>query len=868
MRKYLKLVLSVSFLSVSGYSETLKKIQVLGNSRIEFETITNELPVKVGQECNDVLIAEIIKVLNKTGYFSEVSARLVDGVLVIEVTENPIINRIDYEGMSSNMKDVLKDLIKIKPRQVLSSAAVQETQQMILEAYRRQGSLNAHVTPKIVRLPNNRVDLVFEIKSGSPAYVRKIVFVGNTALKSGDLRNAMKLQEKKWFHIPFLGGSRNRVYDPDSFTEDQRTLIKIYLNHGYADFHIVSAVAELTPDKKDFFLTYYLHEGGLYKFGDISIDSKLPKLNIQALKAAVMAKKGMPFSEGLVEACQLILKSLLKGAGYAYATIEPVYTKNLKTKTVDISFVIKDGPKMVIEKVNIKGNRQTRDRILRRQLNFVEGDPFDYKIAQKNEESLKHLNFVKSAKISVEEGSTPQQAIVDVEIEEQKTGEISAKGGYSTIDGFLIEGKLADKNFLGKAQELEAGVSYSQKIVSASLQLAEPRLWGRDLYGSVTLFHTNDYRMAGWRRMRTGAGASLAYHLSPRVIQNIGYTLHRESTRESDRLFKKFKKKAKGKLQNLGVNEREKFGELKKAEIDLDSEIGSAWGSAVTHLIAYDRRNRTLLPTKGFRVSWKTTLSGLGGSIRYLRNTWSGSWHHGLWQDVTLTLRGTFSHACGIWGKPLRVSDSLFLGGDTFRGFDFNGISPRRGLPVERIHQLIDAFIDKAPSLSYLSDKGKQFLVSNKQFAKDMFVGTQLNKDSAKKAATFERILQVAKKQKQEEATEILKLGRSGHRRLGGSLSWTGSAEVTFPMPVLPRDAEVFGTVFMDFGSVWRSLNIIENSPSSVKDNDHFMRISAGFSVAWNSPFGVLSVGYAWPIRKRDSDNEQKFLFGYGLRFN
>ncbi|GHS99448.1 outer membrane protein assembly factor BamA [Alphaproteobacteria bacterium] len=658
-----------------AFSKTIKDIQIKGNAHIEKEAICNEIPYKCGSEYDESTSNQILKILNKTGYFDDVSVFISNDIVFIDVVENPTIRQIAYEGMNFKMKDALKDMVKIKKRQVLSKPAIQETQQLILEMYRRQGYLSASVTVKIVKLPNNNVDVVFEVKDGSPAYVRKISFIGNKALRSSDLRESMEIKEKKWFHLSFLGGTRNKIYDPEKFVEDQQMLVKYYMALGYADFEIVSANAELSTDKKNFFLTYYLKEGEIYKFGKITVESKIPELDAKFLQAGIIAKEGALFNGQMIELCGDILKSLATARGYNFAAVAPVFKKDPVTKTVDVCFVVKDGPKVSVEKVVIKGNRHTRDSVIRAEIDINEGDPYDTKKMKRLEERIKGLGFFKNVRVEPEEGSDPDHAVLVVTVDEEKTGEAFVKGGWSSLDHLCIEGRIFEPNFRGKGQSLEFSLGYAGKVFEGSLELAEPNLFGNRIYGSATLFHTRSKKMTNIKRTQTGIGVTMGYHLSPRITQTWGYRLHRENVEYSSE--KKEKKVDTGKTATEGnwqkylkTDEGKEFEKLFQS----DGGDGTAWGSAVTHTLSYDRRNRRMLPSKGFRIAWTTKVSGLGGSIRYMINTWSGSIHQKIYKDIIFTLRASFSHACGIWGKPLRKPDALYLGGDSFRGFDFFGL--------------------------------------------------------------------------------------------------------------------------------------------------------------------------------------------------
>ncbi|MDR0633234.1 MAG: outer membrane protein assembly factor BamA [Holosporales bacterium] len=852
-------------------SSVIQKIVVVGNIRIETETILFEVPYKKGDVYDSNATNVILKALSRTGYFKNITVDISSGVLTISVQENPVINKIAYEGMKHSMHDILKDVVKLKPRQVLSDATIQETQQIILDMYRSQGFFNAQVVPKIVRLPDNRVDLVFEIKDGKPAYVKKIMFVGNDSFLSSELRDLLSIQEKKWFHFRRFGGVTNKMYDPDKFLQDQKELTRFYLSKGYADFEIVSATAELSLDKRGFYITYNIKEGSIYKFGKVSVDSKISAIDKKLLEAAVIAKQGAVFDNQMIEFCCEILRSIAISQGYNFANIRPIFQKNRGENTVDVTFVIVDGAKVFVEKINIIGNSYTRDYVIRREIPFDEGDPFDPKVFKSAEDRIKSLNFFKNVTINASEGSDKNKVIVAVDVKEQSTGEIWAQVGYSSLERASIGLHLYNPNFTGRGQAFGFDYTFAKKESNFTIDFAEPRLFGRNIMGHSSFFYTRSKKLTGLLLTQVGGLAGLAYQIKPFVFQNISYKLHREDLSvDADKeknIFKNLERDimSQNKSEYAQWLETKEGGDFKRL-ISAEDDIGVAWGSAIIHTIAYDKRNRRILPSKGFRLSWTTKLSGLGGSIKHLINTWSGSWHCKVSKDVIFNLRGSFAHAMGL-GSKIRVADALYIGGDSLRGFEFFGVSPVRGLPAKQIEEAFDGFMraDK----SFLTDEQKTFLTAEEKAIKDFTLEKSFDlKHDSKKLTQWRDIFVKAVKENQSDAVKIVALRRIKGRRVGATLALYGSAELSFPMPLFPKDAEFFGTVFLDAGAAWRGPKKESGEEIAILHDDYEVRVAAGFSVAWNSPFGMLSIGYAWPLKKTDYDVVQKFLFGYGMKFN
>jgi outer membrane protein insertion porin family len=862
-----------SFCYVEGLAERIKEIQISGNVNIETNAIINELSIKIGDEYDCDTANLVLKRLHETLYFEDVAVEIRGGVVFIRVVENPIINRIDYEGMKFSTRDSLRDIIKLKPRQVLSKAVIQDTQQLILECYRQQGYLSTRITPKIVRRPNNRVDVIFEVKEGSPTYVKKVAIIGNTAVRSSELREMLSIKEKRIFHLSFLGGAKNKIYEPEKFIADQETLIRYYLSLGYADFEIVSATAELGPDKKDFFLTYYINEGVIYNFGKISVSSKIANLQDDLLKPGLVATEGQTFNGELLEVSADIIRNLARAAGCNFAVVEPVLKKNPKNKTVDVTFIVAEGPKILIERIDIKGNRLTRDGVIRRELDFYEGDVFDQKRLKQAETRLKDCSFFKGVRIEPKEGSSPSSVLVTVDVDEDKTGSIFGNVAYSTLDGVMGELKVSNNNFAGKAQQLTFQSSFNKNTFDCSVELSEPYFLNRNLLGSIELFHMRTKRAHnGVISNQSGISPGIGYKISRFVSQHWSYRLARNSIKsELTEAEKKLRSNAEA-VNKAALDEWLKTDEGKDHSAFIESHYQQkvTVASSVTHTISYDRRNRRFFPSKGFQLSWSTKLPCFGES-KVIVNTFSGSWHRHLYQELIIHARGSLSFASTLGDRALNSVDALSLGGESLRGFDFSGVSPSRGKCYARREKAYAGMVTAStqPNFEDYVSKPKENQELFEKF-KEEWKKAALGESVDNAAAMVAYALNVAGMTSKNEphARQLSELESIRGRHLGGTVSYNGSIEVTFPIPGVSRDAELFGSFFCDIGSCWKSKKVDKNDKTSVDDDDHYARVSIGYCLAWNSPFGMLNLGYAHPLRKRSADAIQKLLFGYGVKFS
>ncbi|MGH7011330.1 MAG: outer membrane protein assembly factor BamA, partial [Caulobacteraceae bacterium] len=361
------------------------KITVQGNIRIDTETIVSYLPISVGDQVDAEKIDEALKALFRTGLFSDVKIQLRGTDLIVQVVENPVINRVLFEGNSSMKTDKLQDEVQVRPRSVFTRARVQEDVGRIVELYRREGRISATVTPQIVRLPQDRVDLIFKIDEGPKSGILGIDFIGNVRFSSNTLRRVIVTKESHWYRF----FSSNDNYDPDRISYDREQLRKYYRNRGYYDFRMISSVAELSPDRNGFAVTYALDEGERYRFGKITVNTELRKLNPDILRAIVPIKEGQIYQDDKIEQATDALTFAAGAAGFAFVDVRPQYRANPAKHTVDVTFDVKEGPRVYIGRINIVGNTSTLDEVIRRQMVVREGDAYNRALVERSQKNIK-----------------------------------------------------------------------------------------------------------------------------------------------------------------------------------------------------------------------------------------------------------------------------------------------------------------------------------------------------------------------------------------------------------------------------------------------------------------------------------------------
>jgi len=652
LRSLLALALVVAGLSaapaLAQRGPIITQVQITGSGRVEPDTIRSYISVREGQPFDPAEADKSLKALFQTGLFADVTFQRDGSTLVVKVVENPIINRVQFEGNRRVEDDTLRQEIASKPRTVFTRAKVQSDVRRMLEVYRRGGRFNAAIEPKIIRLDQNRVDLVFEIFEGSITAISRISFVGNENFSDGRLREQIRSVETAWFR--FL--TSDDRYDPDRINFDKEMLRKFYLSEGYADFRVVSSVAELTPKKDHFFVTFTIQEGERYKFGKLEVNSRFEGIDINTLKAMVVAREGDWYNADEVEATVNAITEAVGTLGYAFVDVRLNIKRNKDTKTVDITFDVQEGPRVYVERINIAGNVRTLDRVIRREFRLAEGDAFNAAKLRRSQQRLRALRYFEKIDVTNQQGSAQDKTIIDVNVVEQSTGEISFGAGYSTSAGVLGDITVRERNLLGKGQDLRLGLSLGTRQTQIDLSFTEPYFLERNVAAGFDVFRIGrDLQATSSFDQRTiGAAVRVGYALSEHTRQTFKYSF------KYDEIF------------NVGTN----------ASPFIRRQAGKTYTSEVGTVITWDRRDDRQLSTKGWVVRWSTELGGLGGTEHFLRNRADAAIYFPLIQDFVLSFQGSAGAVFGI-RDDVKIAQRFFIGGDTLRGFQTAGIGPRDG---------------------------------------------------------------------------------------------------------------------------------------------------------------------------------------------
>ena len=756
-----------------------------------------------------------LKALYGTGLFQDVQIHQTGGRVVVSVVENPVINRVAFEGNKKIKDEQLSTEIQSKARGTFSRATVQSDVSRIVDVYHHAGRYDVRVDPKIIDLPNNRVDLVYEINEGDKTGVASIIFVGNKHFSDYRLRDVIKTGVTTWWS--FL--KSNDIYDADRMEVDRDLLRRFYLRNGFADVRIVSAAAEYDPGKKGFVITFSIEEGDQYKFGKVDIQSTVNAVSPQSLREALRMGTGNVYNADLVEKTVEDLTIDVAKRGYPFASVKPRGDRDYEHKLVNVVFTIEEGPHAYIERINVRGNTKTRDYVIRREFDIREGDAYNHALVDRAERRLKNLGYFKTVKITSEPGSAPDRVVINVDLEEQSTGEFSFSGGYSTADGIIGEVAVGERNLLGRGQIARAAIQYGSRSRGFNLSFVEPYIFGERLALGLDVFakQTTTATFVSYTSSTVGGDVKLGIPITDNLSTQVHYTAYEQEIQ----LPQQFQN-----CNNINPDFINTFptvvgssgptafpggpGQVNmscyadgEASLAVKKELaeGPVFVSLVGYGFTYNTLDNNKNPTSGIIASISQDIAGMGGDVNFIKTTGDFKLYDEVLPDIVGLLRFQGGYATGWGGQELRMLDHFQAGPSMVRGFAPAGFGPR-----------------------------------------DLTPGTNLD-------------------------------------ALGGSLYWAATVEFQTPLWFAPKDFGMRFATFIDAGQLLRYvgptswaqtgevLTTCENGALGQFCNDTLIRSAAGIGLIWDSPFGPLRFDLAYPITKMDYDHTQIFRFGGGTKF-
>ncbi len=641
-------------------------INVTGNARIDSSTIISYMVVQPGDSFNATRINESLKTLYATGLFSNVSITRAGSTLNVAVVENPTVAKVLFAGNKVITDDDAGKAIALKARSVYTPAAAEADRRALLEAYAKKGYYNAQVTAEIIQLPDNRVNVVFDCADNGQTLISRIIFLGNEHFSQKALREVVSTRQYAWFR--FLSSSDQ--YDPDRVQYDEYLIHKFYLHKGYADVQIISANAELAPDRKSFYLTFDIQEGPRYRVGSLKIVSGIRTLKDEELRGQVPLKVGDWFDGDALQEGVDALNTRAQNLGYAFATVNPDVETDPAKKTVAITLNVIDGPRVYIQRIDITGNTRTEDKVIRRELTVAEGDAFNQSKIDKSTQNLKDLGYFKDPKITTSPGSSPSQVIMNTKVTEQATGSFSLGGGYSTSLGALVNAGLSQNNFLGTGNNASISALLAQRGTQLNLGVSDPYFLDRnliagwDLFRTVTDSYTQQQQSYSYSESSVGTDFRFGWRYNANVRQSFSYT----------------------------ISDRDVYDIPTGSSPYIEEQRGNSSLSQVSQTLNFDYVDDDQKPTSGLDLSLTTDFAGFGGTAKYIRLSPSVTYYipleHLLGSKLwVLKLAANGGDLIPAFGYQPKIVDEFFLGGDNLRGFSDGGVGPTTvQTPTDQAH--------------------------------------------------------------------------------------------------------------------------------------------------------------------------------------
>lgn len=649
----LTIVLGGQFVTTLAYTSTaqaqsiVRSIQVTGNRRVEPETVRSYLDFSVGDAYDPSRVNTSLRSLFSTGLFADVQIARQGTVVIIAVVENPVISKVAIEGNSEIETKTLTGEVRLKSRSIYTRSRALADAQRILDVYQRQGRYAATVEPKIIELDQNRVNLVFEINEGNATKVKSINFIGNRSFSDSQLREIITTNQSSW--LDWIKGAS--PYDPDRLRLDQELIRQYYLKNGYADVQVTAANAELGPDGAGFIITFVVDEGPLYRFGRVEMENSLPELDPETLRGELLTQSGAVFNAQQIEKSVERLTLAASAQGFAFVRVRPRTERDPAGQLINMSYVIDQGPRIYIERIDILGNVRTKDKVIRREFRLVEGDAYNPLLVSQAEKRIKALGFFKTVKVQRRPGSANDRVVLQVNITEQPTGELSFGAGYSTAEGVIGDIAVTERNLMGNGQFLRLKLGGSLTRLQVDLSFTEPRFLDKNISAGFDLFHKEIDLSdeSSYKTRKTGFSPRIGFPLSENIWMSVSYTLSRD----------------------------EIFDVEDGASLAVSDALGTSYTSAAGVSLRYDTRNHPSSPNRGIYLLGTTSLAGLGGDVRYVRVQGEGRAYYPLFEKVTLVGRVVAGHILGWGGDDVRLLDVFYRGGETIRGFEKSGYGPR-----------------------------------------------------------------------------------------------------------------------------------------------------------------------------------------------
>ena len=629
---------TVMLASPAAEAAVVSNIVVTGNDRIDAGTVRNYILITPGKSFGSAEIDESVKALYGTGLFADVTITQSGNSLVVNVVENPIVNSVVIRGNKKVKSEVLMQILQTEPRGVLTDAKVQGDVQRLNDYYATQGRGEAEISYVVTPLGNNRADVAFVIDEGGRTAIGRVTFVGNNAFS--DSRLASVIESKRRSLLTIL--SRKDIFNEGRVAQDQEELRQFYMSHGYADFRVISVDWDFDEAKNRYSVVFTVEEGPKYRFSTIDLDSTVPGLDPNTLRRYITTKPGRVFDSGEIERTIEQMSLALSREGFSFAQVRPRGDRDYTNNTISVTYLIDEGPRLYVERIEVFGNTKTRDYVIRREFDFSEGDPYNRVLVDRAERKLRDLQFFKTVSITTEPGSAPDRVVVVVQVEEDSTGEFSIGAGVST-EGIVAELSLDERNFLGRGQQLRISVGFGKDEQTYNIAFTDPYFLGQNLSAGVDAFKIvqkrTSYRPYDFDAI--GGGVRLGLPITDRLTLNTNYRYKNQE------------------ISNSRKETRVYFPE------------GTTVVSSAGYGLLYTSLDSRVDPREGAWLNFRQEFAGLGGDVSYMKTEGEARLYAELLPDADIVgmVKASGGTITGLGGQQVSTIDNYFKGGETSRGF-------------------------------------------------------------------------------------------------------------------------------------------------------------------------------------------------------
>jgi outer membrane protein insertion porin family len=639
----------------AGAAETIAAIDISGQRTVELETIRSHLKFAKGSAYDPAKVDQSIKALFATGIFSDVRIERRGTTVHVRVVENPIVAAISFEGQRAIDKPKLEPIVQLKPRMRYTAARGHADAVRLRDHYRRQGRLATTVEAKAVPSGEGRVDVVYVVREGEVTKVDDISFRGNRAFSPAQLRDVISTSQSGWLDI-FKSAA---FYDPDRVDRDKELLRRHYLKNGFPDARVHAPQAVQNEEGTGYVITFTIEEGDRYAFGAVSIDSKLPGVDTGGLDSAVAVKSGTTFNLETVDKSVETLTLALSDRKAAFARVKAVQKRQPGARAIDIVFLVEQGPRVFVERIDIVGNKKTKDFVIRREFRISEGDAVNSFLIERGRKRVRALGFFKDVEVAHKNGSAPDQVVLTLAVVEDDSNNLSFGVGYSMAEGVVGDISLTERNFLGNGQWLRLNLSGSTTRLQADIGFTEPRFLGSNIAAGFDLFYKDvDYTtQASYKSLKAGGSLRLGYPIDEQWSTGVNYTFVRNQIYDVGSLASAAIKEAVPGFPSTNSN--------------------TYYTSSVGYSLTYDTRDNKKRPSSGVYYTAAQDLAGFGGDVRFVRTVAEARGYYAVSEDVTAMGRATGGIITGWGGQDVRLLDLFYKGGETVRGFATAGIGPR-----------------------------------------------------------------------------------------------------------------------------------------------------------------------------------------------